>query len=125
MLHAARDPETGTAFSRQELRDQTATMIVGANETTSLALFWSLYLLAMAPAEQERVADEVRGLSLLPEHAARHCPSSRTRVPWSTRRCGSSPPYGPSRIARVALGTLTIPARRDHHDLALDSAPSS
>jgi cytochrome P450 len=74
MLHAARDPETGAAFSREQLRDQTATMLVGAIETTSLALFWSLYLLAMAPAEQERVANEVCGLGLAPEQAAEALP---------------------------------------------------
>ncbi len=58
VLLAARDPETGVAFSHDQLRDQVATMIVAGHETTALALFWSLYLLASAPAEQQRVADE-------------------------------------------------------------------
>src|SRR5215468_300210 len=58
MLLAARDPETGAAFSRAQLRDQMATMIVAGHETTALTLFWSLYLLASSPAEQERVAAE-------------------------------------------------------------------
>jgi cytochrome P450 len=35
MLLAARDPETGTAFSREQLRDQMATMIVAGHETTA------------------------------------------------------------------------------------------
>jgi unspecific monooxygenase len=69
MLLAARDPETGAAFSRAQLRDQMATMIVAGHETTALTLFWSLYLLASAPAEQERVAAEVRGLDFDPDNA--------------------------------------------------------
>jgi cytochrome P450 len=71
---SARDPETGTAFSRDQLRDQIATMIVAGHETTALTLFWSLYLLASAPAEQERVAQEVQSLDLGPEGAAEALP---------------------------------------------------
>ena len=70
MLLSARDPETGAAFSRAQLRDQMATMIVAGHETTALTLFWSMYLLASAPDVQARVADEVRGLDLSPEGAA-------------------------------------------------------
>jgi cytochrome P450 len=74
VLLSARDPETGLAFSRAQLRDQIATMIVAGHETTALTLFWSLYLLASAPAEQERVAQEVRSLDLGPESAAEALP---------------------------------------------------
>jgi unspecific monooxygenase len=70
MLLAARDPETGEAFSRAQLRDQMATMIVAGHETTALTLFWALYLLASSPADQERVADEVRGIEFDPDSAA-------------------------------------------------------
>jgi cytochrome P450 len=70
MLLAARDPETGKAFSRAQLRDQMATMIVAGHETTALTLFWALYLLASSPADQERVADEVRGIEFDPDSAA-------------------------------------------------------
>ncbi len=70
MLLAARDPETGAAFSRAQLRDQMATMIVAGHETTALTLFWSTYLLASSPADQERVAEEVRGVDLSPDGAA-------------------------------------------------------
>src|SRR5258706_594924 len=70
MLLAARDPETGEAFSRASLRDQMATMIVAGHETTALTLFWSLYLLASSPADQERVAAEVGAIDLGPDAAA-------------------------------------------------------
>jgi cytochrome P450 len=70
MLLAARDPETGQAFSRAQLRDQMATMIVAGHETTALTLFWSLYLLASSPTEQERVAAEVSTIDIAPDTAA-------------------------------------------------------
>jgi unspecific monooxygenase len=74
VLLAARDPETGAAFSRAQLRDQMATMIVAGHETTALTLFWSLYLLASAPAEQDRLLQEVQSLDLDPEHAGQALP---------------------------------------------------
>ena len=74
VLLAARDPETGAAFSRAQLRDQMATMIVAGHETTALTLFWSLYLLASAPAEQSRLAQEVRGIDLSIETAGAALP---------------------------------------------------
>jgi cytochrome P450 len=69
LLRAARDPETGTAFSRDELRDQIATMILAGHETTAVALFWALTLLAAAPEAQERIAAESESLDLSAEHA--------------------------------------------------------
>jgi cytochrome P450 len=70
LLCAARDPETGATFDENELRDQVATMILAGHETTAVALFWSLLLLAEVPAAQERVAAEAAALDLSPEHAA-------------------------------------------------------
>ncbi len=58
MLVGARDPETGEGFTREQLCDQVATMILAGHETTALTLFWSLCLLAQAPAWQDRVAVE-------------------------------------------------------------------
>jgi cytochrome P450 len=66
LLRGARHPETGQGFTAEELRDQVATMIVAGHETTALALFWSLYLLASAPDVQDRLAEEVHGLALTP-----------------------------------------------------------
>jgi cytochrome P450 len=60
LMLAARDPETGQAFSPEQLRDQVSTMILAGHETTAVALFWSLYLLALAPEAQERVAEEAQ-----------------------------------------------------------------
>jgi unspecific monooxygenase len=63
LMVAARAPETGQAFSDEQLGDQVATMILAGHETTATALFWSLYMLALDPATQDRVAAEVRGIA--------------------------------------------------------------
>ncbi len=63
LMGEARDPETGAAFSDEQLGDEVATMILAGHETTATALFWSLYLLALDPATQEEVAAEVRSVA--------------------------------------------------------------
>jgi cytochrome P450 len=60
LMTAARDPETGQAFTDAQLGDEVATMILAGHETTATALFWALYLLALDPATQEMVAQEVQ-----------------------------------------------------------------
>ncbi|MCA6118651.1 cytochrome P450 [Bradyrhizobium sp. WSM 1738] len=61
LMGEARDPETGQAFTDDQLGDQVATMILAGHETTATALFWALYLLALDPATQEELAREVQG----------------------------------------------------------------
>ena len=69
MLRAARDPDDGAAFDAAALRDQTATMIVAGHETTSVTLFWALYLLADDPDAQAWVAEETADADLSPDGA--------------------------------------------------------
>jgi unspecific monooxygenase len=64
LMGAARDPESGEAFTDEQLGDQVATMILAGHETTATALFWSLYLLALDPATQEKLAAEVAGTAV-------------------------------------------------------------
>jgi cytochrome P450 len=64
LMGAARDPESGEAFTDEHLGDEVATMILAGHETTATALFWSLYLLALDPATQERLAAEVKGAAV-------------------------------------------------------------
>src|SRR5258705_4839116 len=61
LMGAARDRETGEAFTDEQLGDQVATMILAGHETTATALFWSLYLLALDPVTQDQLAAEVQG----------------------------------------------------------------
>jgi len=63
LMGAARDPETGAAFTDAQLADEVATMILAGHETTATALFWALYLLALDPANQDRLAREVGAAS--------------------------------------------------------------
>lgn len=67
LLHAARDPETGRAFSPDQLRDQLATLLLAGHATTAVTLFWALTLLSRAPAEQNRLAQEVSDIDLSAE----------------------------------------------------------
>src|SRR5205085_9234789 len=64
LMGAARDPETGAAFTDEQLGDQVATMILAGHETTATALFWSLYLLALDPSTQDELATEAKGVTL-------------------------------------------------------------
>ena len=64
LMGAARDPETGDAFTEEQLGDEVATMILAGHETTATALFWSLYLLALDPATQDQLAAEVQGATV-------------------------------------------------------------
>ena len=64
LMGAARDPETGQAFTDEQLGDQVATMILAGHETTATALFWSLYLLALDPVTQDQLAAEVKGATV-------------------------------------------------------------
>ena len=52
------DPETGARFDTEEMVDQVAIFFLAGHETSASALAWSLYLLAMHPDWQDRVAQE-------------------------------------------------------------------
>lgn len=102
VLVTARDPETGQAFSEEQLRDQIATLVIAGHETTALTMFWSCYLLALAPAVQEAVAAEALAADLAPEAAAEafnRLPLTRAVVQEALRL------YPPVfTIVRLALG---------------------
>ena len=72
LLRAARDPETGAAFSPAQLRDQVATLILAGHETTAVTLFWAMIMLAEAPQEQDWLAGEASAVTIEPDtgHAA-------------------------------------------------------
>ena len=61
------DPETGRRFDVREMVDQVAIFFLAGHETSAAALAWSLYLLALYPAHQERLAEEVLRLPKTPE----------------------------------------------------------
>ncbi len=70
LLSSARDPETGAGFDHAQLRDEVSTMILAGHETTAVTLFWSVYLAALYPEQQDVLAEEVAGMDLDAPHAA-------------------------------------------------------
>jgi unspecific monooxygenase len=136
VLLAARDPETGAAFSQAQLRDQMATMIVAGHETTALTMFWSLYLLASAPAEQSRVAQEVADADLSVESAGAALAKltyTRAVVSESLRLYPPAAAVVRVAVADDSVGELKIPAGSLvmispwvlHHHTKLWSAPEA
>ena len=57
------DPETGQTFDVEDMVDQVAIFFLAGHETSASVLAWSLYLLAMFPDWQEKVADEAKNLT--------------------------------------------------------------
>ena len=103
LMGAARDPETGVAFTDEQLGDQVATMILAGHETTATALFWSLYLLALDPAVQEELAAEVQGATVNGSLDIERLKFTRAVVDETMRL------YPPAfLIARAAAGPDTI-----------------
>ncbi|MFC3456169.1 cytochrome P450 [Amycolatopsis speibonae] len=58
-LVAARDPETGTALTDDEIRDQVLTIALAAGDTTANALAWALYQIGTSPELGQCIAAEV------------------------------------------------------------------
>ena len=56
------DPQTGQRFAAGEMVDQVAIFFLAGHETSASALAWALYLLALYPDMQDRVAAEVASL---------------------------------------------------------------
>lgn len=57
-IMTAVDPVTGDTFQWQEMVDQVAIFFLAGHETSASALSWSLYLMALYPEWQDKVASE-------------------------------------------------------------------
>lgn len=57
---AARDADTGEAFTRDELIDQLGVFFLAGHETSASALTWAFYILAVRPELRAKVRAEVR-----------------------------------------------------------------
>jgi cytochrome P450 len=58
-LIEARDPDTGSRFSREELLDQVCFLFLAGHETSASALGMAAYLLATYPEAQQRLRQEL------------------------------------------------------------------
>ncbi|HBS49518.1 MAG TPA: cytochrome P450 [Rhodobacteraceae bacterium] len=61
-IMTTRDPQTGERFDTAEMVDQVAIFFLAGHETSASALAWTLYLMALYPEWQERVAEEAAAL---------------------------------------------------------------
>jgi cytochrome P450 len=115
LMGTARDPESGEAFTDDQLGDQVATMILAGHETTATVLFWSLYLLALDPATQERLAAEVKGADVDGALAIERLKFTRAVVDETMRLY--PPAFLIARSASAADTIAGLPVRK--HDLVL------
>ncbi|TDK50309.1 cytochrome P450 [Antarcticimicrobium luteum] len=67
-IMTTRDPVTGEGFETEEMVDQVAIFFLAGHETSASALAWTLYLMALYPDWQERLAAEADGMA--PEFGA-------------------------------------------------------
>jgi cytochrome P450 len=58
----ARDEETGETMTDEQLRVEVTTFLLAGQETTSLALTWTWYLLSQHPQARQRLEDELDGV---------------------------------------------------------------
>lgn len=105
LMVAARDPETGEAFSDAQLADQVATTILAGHETTATALFWTLYLLSLDQATQEQLAAEAQA-----QGARQEGELGTTRLKFTRAVLDESMRLYPPAflVARAAIGPDTI-----------------
>ncbi|MFA3915771.1 cytochrome P450 [Ruegeria hyattellae] len=61
-IMTTRDPQTGDRFDTEEMVDQVAIFFLAGHETSASALAWALYVLALYPDWQDKVADEAQAL---------------------------------------------------------------
>ena len=59
MLMSARDEETGDAMTDEQLRVEVTTFLLAGQETTSLALTWTWYLLSQHAGARRRLEEEI------------------------------------------------------------------
>ena len=56
------DPQTGETFSTEEMVDQVAIFFLAGHETSASTLAWALYLMALYPEWQEKLAAEAQAI---------------------------------------------------------------
>lgn len=62
-IMTTRDPETGEGFDVPEMVDQVAIFFLAGHETSASAIAWTLYLLALYPDWQDKIAEESQSLT--------------------------------------------------------------
>jgi cytochrome P450 len=112
MLMSARDEETGEAMTDEQLRVEVTTFLLAGQETTSLALTWTWYLLSQNPGARQRLEDELDAVldGRPPEYSdLAHLPYLRMVIDESMRLY--PPAWGFSRqaLADDEIGGFPLP----------------
>ncbi len=62
-IMTTKDPETGDGFTTDEMVDQVAIFFLAGHETSASALAWALYLMALYPEWQDKLAAEAQAIT--------------------------------------------------------------
>ncbi|WP_024803441.1 cytochrome P450 [Nocardia sp. BMG51109] len=102
LLMEARDPETGYAYTDEEIHDELMTFIGAGMETTATALAWAWYLLGRNPDVRQRLYDELETV------LGGRTPTAEDvdRLPWTKAVVAETMRVYPPilGLARVAIG---------------------
>jgi cytochrome P450 len=60
MLMEAKDEDTGTGMTDEQIRDEVMTFFLAGHETTTLALTWTLYLIGKHPEVENKFYEEIK-----------------------------------------------------------------
>ncbi|MBB4004664.1 cytochrome P450 [Aurantimonas endophytica] len=136
MLLAAADPETGRTMTGEEIVDNLMTFITAGHETTALGLAWTFHLLALHPAVETRVLEEIvtvtGGQAVAAEHIAKL--AFTRQVFAEAMRLYPPAPIITRTVIRdfvlgehsVAAGTIIyVPIHAVHHHPALWDSPEA
>jgi cytochrome P450 len=112
MLLSARDEETGEGMTDEQVRVEVTTFLLAGQETTSLALTWTWYLLSQHPDARRRLEEELDSVlgGRPPEYAdLANLPYTRMIIDESMRLY--PPAWGFSRqaLADDQLGGFHLP----------------
>ena len=108
MLLSARDEETGEAMTDEQLRVEVTTFLLAGQETTSLALTWTWYLLSQHAASQRRLEQEIDSCARRTSARVRRSGQSAVYA-HGDRRIDASLSAG---VGLLATGALRRRARR-------------
>jgi cytochrome P450 len=130
LLLAARDPETGRGMSDAELTANAYTFIVAGHDTSSVAISWTLWLLAKDQATQDRVRDEVTAVAgdgaISPDHVEKFVLTKRViqesmrlfpPAPILSRQAQEDTSLGPHRVTRATRIVIPIWSLHRHREL--------
>jgi enediyne biosynthesis protein E7 len=126
-LLAARDPDSGEAMDREQMRDEIITLLLAGHETSATGLSWTFYLLAQHPEIEERLCAELAAvlggrpaesgdLARLPYLKQVVQESMRLYPPvWGiARRCMEDTEFGGYRIPKDAYLSISMYALHRH-----------